>query len=237
MRDKPNYCYTSGCPLADLSKGFGLDWGDPVKARLCLHLEALGKDEIVYDLMRHKTGRELIWEKENELNRAEYQRRLDRFPDLRTEPKFVKQGSALVGMSWLLTRSWLLDKFGLERKDLYITNVLRCFPPKAKSDQHYPTGKVREQAEEACRHWDQLETFIKSAPKKEVIAVVSMHPAALAREATPLRLVLENFRKVKAHLDRGGKAIILLGGKAVKLRLGYFDTVTKTQGHYEWLKA
>jgi uracil-DNA glycosylase len=236
MDDKPRYCYDSGCPLADKAKGFALDYGDPRTAKLCIHLEAPGKDEIVYQLLGQRSQRQLLWVDENELNKAEVARRR-KWLDPKFAKKFLERGAALVGMSWVVQYNWILKKFGLERKDLYITNSLRCLPPKNKDGDHYPTGKDRTGAEAACRHWDRLEEFILFAPKSEVIALVSMHPAYLLREATPLRLVLEHFKKANDIIRKGGRALVLLGGKAVKLRLGYFDNVMKTQGHYEWLRV
>jgi hypothetical protein len=50
MRDKPDYCFTSGCPLADKGRGFVLGTGDPVKARVGMILEAPGREEIEFAL-------------------------------------------------------------------------------------------------------------------------------------------------------------------------------------------
>jgi hypothetical protein len=237
MIDKPRYCYTSGCPLAHVGRGFALDYGDHARAKLCIHLEAPGSSEIAHDLLAPTIKGEL-WENQAQDSQGELQRRQlwNKARGLGIAEKFLRKGMALVGKSWVTVNLWILVKFGFKRSDLYITNSLRCLPPVNKQGEHYPTGDDRKQAEELCRHYDRIEEFIHSAPEHEALTMISIHPASLSREITPLRLVLEHFKKARDVIRGGGKVIMLMGGKAVKLRLGMFDTVTKTQGHYEYLK-
>src|SRR6185312_8881564 len=61
--------------------------------------------------------------------------------------------------------------------------VGNCLPPKNKQGQPYPTGAERSQAEHCCRHWDRVQRFDTR------MVEVSLHPAGILREVTPLPLL------------------------------------------------
>ena len=62
---------------------------------------------------------------------------------------------------------------------------------------------------------------------------MNIHPAAIAREATPLILQIRTFEKAKDFAAQSEKPLVLCGGKAVKTWLGYGSNVTRWMGHYE----
>ncbi len=219
-RDKPAYCYESGCPLATKAKGFCLGYGDPKTARIAIHAEAPGSNEIVHILRLA-------------VDEAEIARRRAAYPDIPTH--LLLRGAPLVGKSGALLEQWILRPAGLKREDLYLDNVLRCLPPKGKNDSHYPIGEDRKQAEKLCRHYDRWDEFDAD------IAVATLHPAGLLREPTPLPLVAHpqrgDMRKARDFAEQGYKVRVLMGGKAVKQVLGYGETVTRYRGHYTFLKG
>ena len=222
MRDKPPTC--APCPLYKRGYGFALDCGDPARAKYALLLEAPGRDEIAYRLLDpvyNDPGRDRY-------NRDEYERRRKAYPAL---PEiFIRRGMSLVGKSWGIMAMWCFRKLGIKREDLFIGNVLRCLPPKSgKTGDAYPTGEDRKQAELCCRQYDtQLRRFNPS------VVIVTIHPAALTRSITPLPLLIRSCEKLRDCGARSIRAALLCGGKSVKLWLGYYDSVTRFQGHYAW---
>ncbi|MDE1940629.1 MAG: hypothetical protein KGI66_00730 [Patescibacteria group bacterium] len=213
MLSKPSSC--AACPLASISTGFSLDWGDPKRAKLAIQLMGPGRDEIA-----HTTRT-----KETKLTKEELERRLRMYPSV--EARFRTVGCALVGPSWSLFSQWVVSKFNLSRDDLYITNTLRCLPPKNRLGDHYPIGKDRELAETICRQYDRLNVF---AP---TVAYITFHPAALLRDVTPLPLLLRTVEKAKAALANGERPLILMGQHAMKQRLKLSNAIASIQGHYE----
>ena len=221
--DKPLQCV--GCVLYEKGHGFALDTGDPLTAKYALILEAPGKDEIAYRLLDPKPHDPL----RGVYDRHEYERRLKAYPGI--APEYLRKGQALVGKSWGVISQWCFKRLGVKREDLFISNVLRCLPPKSKSGDSYPTGDERKQAELYCRRFDvQLRKY---APK---LAIITLHPASLARSITPLPLLIRSCEKLRDCGEQGIRAALLCGGKSVKLWLGYFDSVVRYQGHYAWLK-
>ena len=114
----------------------------------------------------------------------------------------------------------------LTRRDVFVDNVLRCLPPKEGKD-NYPKGKVRVKAEACCRYWDRWDTY------RPTVSLVQIHPAAIAREPTPLPLMIKTFEKAKHFHLQGERPLVLCGGKASKLWLGHASNVTTFLGHYE----
>jgi hypothetical protein len=137
---------------------------------------------------------------------------------------------ALVGKSWGIMAQWCFRRLGIKRDDLLIFNVLRCCPSKSKAGEPYPTGDDRKKAEAICRQYD---AALKAYNPKLVI--LTIHPAALTRSITPLPLLIRSCEKLRDCGAQGIRAALLCGGKSVKLWLGYFDSVTRFQGHYAWL--
>lgn len=252
MRSKPSLCFSSGCPLAVLcscghhldfhpedghctfmreeklcecmafaskGKGFVLGVGDPVKASLALLLESPGKEEISFPI--DGVGAPGIIPKD------ELERRRKDYPDI--EERFLKIGSPIVGRSGSLVNQWLLPKVGINRTEIFADNVLRCLPPNNKQGQPYPIGDERVQAESCCRVYDRVQKF------EGKVVEVTLHPASLLREVTPLPLVIKDMEKAVSFIRQGFKTLLLMGGKAADAFLGYADNVTRWRGHYEVL--
>jgi len=138
-------------------------------------------------------------------------------------------GAGVVGKSGSLLNQWIFPKVGVRREEVFIDNTLRCLPPKNKQGQPYPTGAERSQAEHCCRHWDRVQRFDAR------MVEVSLHPAGILREVTPLPLLIRDFEKAVSAIRQGYKTLMLLGGKAAETFLGYAENVTRWRGHYEVL--
>ena len=139
--------------------------------------------------------------------------------------EFLRKGMPVVGKSGGILFGWGLAPVQLTRRDLFIDNVLRCLPPKVKENQ-YPTGDERKAAEAHCRQYDRWDQF------QPTVALVNIHPAAIAREPSPLPLMIKTFEKGKHFAVGGERPLVLCGGKAVGMWLGYGSTVQTWLGHY-----
>lgn len=252
MRSKPDLCYQLQCPLAVLcqckhhedfhplhghctfmkdevlcscngfqskGKGFVLGVGNPLTAKLAIILEAPGKEEVSFSL--EGKGAEGI------IPLDEVERRRRDYPTL--EGRFIKMGAPIVGRSGSLINQWVLPKVGMERSEIFIDNTLRCLPPPNKTGASYPIGEEKGKAEFCCRQYDRVQHF----PGK--VVEVSLHPASLLREVTPLPLLIKDFEKAVSFIRQGYKTLLLLGGRAADAFLGYADNVTRWRGHYEVL--
>ena len=250
MRDKPESCYASGCPLANtcrhckkqlaehpndkcengaefesLSKGFVLGTGNPRTARYAFILEAPGKDEVSFRLAPVK-GR-AFFEDERSVNEEINIRQRD-YPNISQE--FLKKGAPVVGQSGAQLQYQGWPKSGIERTQVFLDNTLRCLPPKGKQGA-YPTGAVKSQAEFCCRQYDRLDQY------KPDTLVVSFHPSGILREITPLPLQVKDMEKVRDFTAAGRKVIGLLGGRAAQVFLGFAKNITRWRGHYTLLRT
>lgn len=181
--------------------------GDPATAKVGLLLEAPGKDE-------------LHWRVEDPLETA---RRKNSYPDIPAE--FLVKGMPVVGKAGGILFSWMLAPVQLTRNDLFIDNSLRCLPPKVK-DAAYPTGDEKKAAEAWCRQYDRWDEF------RPTVNLVQIHPAALAREPSPLPLAIKTFEKAKHFALGGERPLVMCGGKSVGMWMGYGSTVQTWLGHY-----
>lgn len=259
MRDKPDACYTSGCPLAvtcgcghhiDLhqeesnctyvdghdvpckctvfkskGRGFVLGTGSPSKAKYAFIFEAPGKDELGFRI-QPVAGRTFLGDQAS-VN-AELAERERAYPGL--DRRFTRVGAPIVGATGVELEMWGFPKSGINRGELFIDNTLRCLPPKSKQGA-YPTGEDRKEAEKCCRMWDRFEEF------KPDVALVTLHPAGIMREITPLPLQIADLTRAKDFAESGLKVMVLNGGKASHAFLRYAENVTKWRGHYEFLPS
>lgn len=260
MRDKPSTCYSSECPLAvtcqcthvlglhaadesnctyvhpetsvackcnefrSKGKGFVLGAGDPQTSKIAAIFEAPGKDELAFRLMPVQ-GRS-FYSSQAEVD-AEILRRTKRFPEM--ERKYVVNGVPTVGATWTELDMWVLPRVGFTRigkpDGMFIDNVLRCLPPK-KATGAYPIGEEKKSAEKCCRMYDRLDEF------KPDTALVTLHPAGILREVTPLPLQIKDMEKARDFVKAGRRVMVLMGGKAADAFLRYASNVTKWRGHY-----
>lgn len=223
-KDKPAFCYESGCPLAEKGRGFVLGVGDPARAKIAMILEAPGRDEIAFGLTP-VDGREFFSTQAQ--CSAEIERRRKDYPDVPLS--MLTRGVPVVGASGAELNQWAFPAAGLKRDELFIDNTIRCLPPPSKTGAPYPTGDDRKAAEKACRHYDRLDKF------KPDIAVITMHPAGILREVTPLPLQIKDLEKARDFVAAGKRVMVLLGGKAAKAFARFGENVTKVRGAYRWL--
>lgn len=223
--NKPFPCTT--CPLANIGRGFCLGRGNPARARLGVQAEAPGPQEIG-------------WVVNDETLPGESTQRSKDYPNI--PERFRHIGAPLIGPSGSLFTSWYLRPSGFDKVPVFLDNTLRCLPPKVK-DSAYPTGETRVKAEAACRRYDRWEEF---ADGEDVVNIVTIHPANIIREITPLPLVTpiqqvpdfhSDLQKARDLVTQGFKVRLLMGGKAAESVLGYGSNVTKFRGHYTVTKG
>jgi hypothetical protein len=212
---QPQPCFECGCPLAGKSKGFALGSGDPKKAKMALLLETPASNEIAFLTKELHDGL------------AEMARRDARFPEL-ADTRFTRVGAPVVGPTGNELFQWALKPLGLHRADLFIENVLHCWPPQTKQGNHYPVGNERKKAEGCCSQiWNRLDEFGPTA------AVVNFHPAAIIREVTPLPIQIRAFERAKTLMLQGHRVVVCCGGKAADVWFGYASNVTRWAGHFQ----
>lgn len=66
----------------------------------------------------------------------------------------IDEGKPFVGKSGHWLRNNILANAGVASHEIIIANTLCCLPPINRKGEHYPTGKVRVDAERACRQYD-----------------------------------------------------------------------------------
>jgi uracil-DNA glycosylase len=209
-----------------VGKGFVLGSGDPATAKLAICLEAPGNEELGFTILPPVGFSPRRFLNTTEDGKRELELRRRDYPQL--EEKWLRTGAPVVGMSGHQLFDWILKS--TRREDVFIDNVLRCLPPKrANSDEHYPKGDERKQSEACCRQWDRF------AAMKPDVAVVSLHPASLLRDTTPLELQAKDFQKARDFVSQGHAVVVLAGGKSAKLWLGARENTTFWRGDYALL--
>lgn len=205
------------CPLYGKSKGFAIGVGDPRTAKLAIVLETPASNEIGWFL--NNPAPEII-----PSPAAELRRRMELYPNV--DRNFLVKGVPVVGATGSTLNNWIFPKVGIRRSDVYISNTLMCFPPRNKQGQNYPIGKEKNVAERMCRQYDAIQLFRPDA------IVITFHPAALMREITPLPLVIRDLEKAVSFVRQGLRTLVLMGGRAAEVFLGYGSNVTRWRGHY-----
>lgn len=131
----------------------------------------------------------------------------------------------------------IIERRGMPRAKVMLANVLSGHPP----GNAYPTGKMRDDAERHCRHYDHLQGMSQApggiAAFPADIAIMSIHPAVVFRSPN-LQPVLEmTMDKVKRFIDRGFHPLVILGDKAKEIVFPeLYEGITKWVGHYEMLQ-
>lgn len=243
FRDKPVYCYQSGCPLADKGKGFALGAGDP-KSAIAILFERPADDELSYTFGGPRPPKisEERWKEELKWQKEEYERRRLAFPELDNEQdrKFLLRGAPVRGASGAELNLWVFPMAGGGRlEDYFLENVLHCASPK----NEYPKGEDRKLSESCCAHWNQLIKFGEpttpnAKPFTIDVSVVSLHPAGLIKDVgggiVALPLQVDTFAKARAFVKAGKKVLILAGGKASYFWSHFAEAVTRWCGHFTW---
>lgn len=207
---KPKMC--ENCPLYEKGKGFVLGSGEPCTAKLAVMLEAPGHTEL-----------------EGKPDDPEITSRKLAYPNV--DISILSKGLPAIGPSGKELDMWVLKPLGLARKDVFVDNCLRCLPPKGKNGEPYPVGDERKQAEIHCRRYDRWHLYTPS------VAIISLHPAAILRDTTPLPLQLSDFRKALEFRSQGERPLILAGGKASEMWLKRSGiNVLKLRGSYEFTR-
>lgn len=224
---RPPACSSVGCPQADKGQGFALPSGNIFESRIALLLETPASEEIAYEI--ETSNRRAVsspWDVPDAQLELNWRRTL--YPSL--ESDYLHRGAPVVGRSGMELFSWALRASGVSRRDVYLANVLQCYPgKKPEGTVAYPKGKDRRVAEACCaKLWWRLETVFKPD-----YSIVNFHPAAIIRDVTPLSLQIAAFARAKKLANAGHKVVVCCGGKAASAWMGYGENVTRWVGHVQ----
>ena len=136
-------------------------------------------------------------------------------------------GRPLIGPTGQFWEREVLWPLGLRREDFIIGNSLHCRPPR----NEYPTGKLRKDAEEACRHWDD-----KINEFNPDIYIVTFHPAACLSYRSPqfLQFLIKAHQMAKKFAAEGRRPCLLLGQKAMNLKAPWLRGGVKKWNRHFW---
>jgi uracil-DNA glycosylase len=139
----------------------------------------------------------------------------------------IVNGAPMTGKMGWYTWKTFLTPLGFGKKDVNILNVLRCYP---NNKGEFPVGKLRKQAIEYCRHWDQSSLSTK---KHDVIGI-TFNPAALMRSPQQTVFVRRAFTRAKMFAAEGLVPILLLGEEAREKFMPWLSgPMKKWNGHWE----
>lgn len=222
LPSQPQSCYDAGCPQAGKAKGFALPSGN-IDAKIALLLETPAVEEINYVLKEDTSRSGYPWDVPDVRTELEYRHAL--YPTLASD--YIGRGAPVVGRSGMELFSWALRAAGITRRDVYLTNVLQCYPGKNdKGEVAYPTKDARKLAESCCaRLWWRLEEF------RPEFSIINFHPAAIVRSVIPLRLQIAAFVRAKKIANDGHKVVVCCGSKAAEAWFGYGSNVSRWVGH------
>ena len=131
-----------------------------------------------------------------------------------------------VPMSGRAGRYWtheFLEPLGVEHKDLYLGNVIRCYPNAGE----FPVGKERIQAVKVCRQWDRIAEY-----KPNVIGV-TFNPTTLLRNPQQTKFLRRALTRAKELSDAGYRPLLLMGEEAVEVFAPWLKgTMKKWQGNF-----
>lgn len=127
-----------------------------------------------------------------------------------------------VGLSGQLGSYWssLLLRNGFTKKDILVSSVLRC---KGPGWDFYPTGKMRQSAEESCRHYDKFhdrDTLLINGGIRAFnpnLFVITEHPKQLMKIPAYTRLFKSDIKKAYRFVEQGYRPCVLLGDKAMNM--------------------
>lgn len=234
--DKPDYCYSSGCPMAAKGRGFALGCGD-TNAPISILFERPAEDEIVYflDTQTKPSGMsQETWQQVKKWREEEIARRRAIYPDL--PERFLVRGAPVRGASGQELSQWAFPMAGggIQLENCFLENVLHCAAPSSSEKDLYPKGAERLKSEACCAHWNRR---VQSGPGSIDVSIVSLHPAGLLKDKgggiTALPLQADSFIKARSFAREGRRLLVLAGGKAAKFWLGYAEAVTRWVGHYQ----
>ncbi|MFW6013213.1 MAG: uracil-DNA glycosylase family protein, partial [Candidatus Bipolaricaulota bacterium] len=91
-----------------------------------------------------------------------------------------EEGNMFVGRSGSILNS-LIESAGVERKNFYMTNLIKCFLPDYRRPKREETKRL---AKRLKKYRDQLFTFVRSPPVKDTnnIAERALRPQVVKRK-------------------------------------------------------
>lgn len=133
----------------------------------------------------------------------------------------VLEQRPLWGKSGQLWMKRLVNACGYSREDVLICNTLRCF----NQENKYPTGWLKKQSENLCRHWDSYHRtpedgtlqdggLLKFDPN---LFIVTYHPAYILRVPAFYWSVLRAVEFAFQKAGEGYRPLLLMGDKAAYL--------------------
>lgn len=116
-------------------------------------------------------------------------------------------GAPLVGNTGDFVNYHILRPLGIPRSALLIGNTIRCRPRM----NEYPTGKLRVEAESACRHWD--DKLIEFDPNW---IIHTYHPSAIFKKPQVVEFVKRAMKDAWA-MRKTHRPLVTMGVKAMNL--------------------
>ncbi len=127
----------------------------------------------------------------------------------------------------------LFGEAGLKREDVLICNTLRCRPfgqnGETKNGNKYPIGRLRQEAEKACRQYDAgIRDWNPDA------FIITMHPSGLLHTPMIMRLVQSHVKHAVKLAHAGRRPLIIFGDKAKELLAPQLDGGLKRWCGHWW---
>lgn len=124
------------------------------------------------------------------------------------------------------------EPYGLEKKNLIISFVLRCLGPwdKKTKQRSYPSSKMRENAEAICRKYDSLHGLRGDLVTGGIVGwspdlyIFSFDPTDTIRVPSYTRLIQRCMEKGMHFANLGFKPCVLFGEEAVALQCPFVKT-------------
>lgn len=144
---------------------------------------------------------------------------------------------------WIYTK-FFLDEAGIPRNEVFISHVIRCRPPFKRvggSDDSYPKGADRRNAELTCRQFDNSHTYrgdlLESGIKEFApdTFLVTFPPEKALEVTAYKRIIQEDIKKAWRLVGAGRRVCVLMGTPAFELVADGLEDeggVKTWRGHY-----
>lgn len=137
----------------------------------------------------------------------------------------VISGSPMTGKAGRFWEYEYLRPLGIERKDVIICNVIRCYP----NGGVFPTGKMKESAIVACEHWNHLIEMFQPN-----LWIVTFNPASVMRTPQQGKLLKRAFELMWQKVAEGYKPVVLAGEEARELYAPWLKGQMKKWQRTHW---
>ena len=163
------------------------------------------------------------------------------------------KGEIFEQMAWAGPQGWaytrmFLDTAGIPRNEVFVSHVIRCRPPFKRiggSNDSYPRGADRRNAELTCRQYDDSHTYRGDILEGgiKVFApdtfLVTFEPEKALEVTAYKRIIQEDIKKAWRLVNAGRRVCVLMGTPAFELVADGLEdegAVKTFRGHF-WSSA